>query len=197
MAKVVPAHEVGLPEGAGRVRVSSSRTRRGRILAVEHPVFGWIKYREWAFLGYVERLVERIGPLELVAWTGFTLAYKGGIDSAQAFADWLSGRGTPPDPGKPGKTTGPGGLIEQSAGALADFAYWWASGISQVAFAFVPESGAFPELPVGEVFGEAVAETLGGFVGALGKTFFPFGEISEWFWAAIAGAISVLALKRV
>ncbi len=172
MPKVVPGNEINLPD-APEVRVSTAKKNPGKILAVRHPLFGWLKYSEWTFLHSIGKLVDRIGPMEFTAWVGFTLAYKGGIDSAQAFADWLTGAGA------------------QAAGALADFAVWWASGVSQ---AFGQGPLEFP--PIGEALGEQVAGGLAGGLSAIGKFFFPIGELSEWFWAAIAGAISVLALKR-
>lgn len=63
MAKTVPASEVGLGD-IGRVRVSTSRARRGKILAVEHPIFGWVPYRQWALLRLVPE--ERILPAVIV-----------------------------------------------------------------------------------------------------------------------------------
>ncbi len=152
MARVVPAHEVGLPEGAGRVRVSSSRARRGKILAVEHPVFGWVNYREWALLGYVERLVERIGPLELVAWVGLTYTYAATIKSAADLISWGQNLAV--------------GTADFFAGIVSIFLPFDISILS-------PEGG-FPDI-------------LGGVV----------GRVTRYFWAAVAAAMTILAVKRV
>jgi len=165
LAKVVAAHEVGLPQGAGRVRVSSSRARRGKILAVEHPVFGWVGYREWALLGYVERLVERIGPLELVAWVGLTYQYAGFIKSAGDLAGWLN----------------------QVGGDVGDFF----SQLGQGLF-----GGALPDVTagVGAAFGgagQSIQDALAGLTAGLGN------QVYRYLWAAVAAAISVLALKRL
>ncbi len=72
MAKIIPAQEAGLAEGVGRVRVSTSRARRGKILAVEHPIFGWVPYRQWALLRLVPE--ERILPSIIVGISTFTIA---------------------------------------------------------------------------------------------------------------------------
>ncbi len=71
MAKIIPAQEAGL-EGVGRVRVSSSRARRGKILAVEHPIFGWLPYRQWAILRLVPE--DRILPAVIVGVSTFSIA---------------------------------------------------------------------------------------------------------------------------
>ncbi len=166
----MPGTEVNLPDAA-EVRISTAIKNPGKILAVRHPLFGWLKYSEWTFLNSIGKLVDRIGPLEFTAWVGFTLGFKGGIDSLQALIDWLRNAGG-------------------AGGTLADFAAWWTSGVG------VPKA-AFPVLfPTGPITGEQITGVVGGFFDTLGKFFFPLGEISEWFWAAIAGAISVLALKR-
>ncbi len=161
MARVLPAHEVGLPEGAGRVRVSGGK-RPGRILAVEHPVFGWVNYREWALLGYVERLVERIGPLELVAWVGLTYQYAQIIKSAGDLAGWLNNR----------------------AGDLADI-------LANAAF-FIPE--ALTGVDIRSLLGGAgqtIQDVLGGLSSIVG------GTVTRYFWAAVAAAMTILAVKRV
>ncbi len=71
MAKIVPSQEVGLGEGVGRVRISTSRARRGKILAVEHPIFGWLPYRQWALLRLVPE--DRILPAIIVGVSTFTI----------------------------------------------------------------------------------------------------------------------------
>ncbi len=152
MAKVVPAHEVGLPEGAGRVRVSSSRARRGKILAVEHPVFGWVRYREWALLGYLEGLVERVGPLELVAWVGLTYTFSVTITKSGEFLSW----------------------IQNTAVGASDFFTGIVAAITGID---IPLLAPAVELP----------DILGGVV----------GQATKYFWAAVAAAMTILAVKRV
>lgn len=166
MPKVLPAHEVGLPQGVGRVRVSTSRARRGKILAVEHPVFGWVRYREWALLGYVERLVERIGPLELVAWVGLTLSYRQGIRSFEDFTSWLT----------------------QASGDVGGLF----SNIGQFIFgAAIPETTA----AVGAFFGGLGADPSNPLNFLKGVTGLVGGEVQRWFWAAIAAAITIVVTK--
>jgi len=72
VAKIIPAQEAGLGEGVGRVRVSTSRARRGKILAVEHPIFGWVHYRQWALLRLVPE--DRILPSIIVGISTFAVA---------------------------------------------------------------------------------------------------------------------------
>lgn len=83
MAKVVPPSKAGLPEGVGRVRVSTSRARRGKILAVEHPILGWTKYKEWAAYRLVERAIDKIGPMTALSFIGLTFFYKGLADEGE------------------------------------------------------------------------------------------------------------------
>lgn len=127
-------------------------------------------------LANISGFINRIDPLAVAAWVGFTITYKGGIDSAQAFSDWLTSAGA------------------EATGALADFALWWASGVGQFAEIFTGEEVPIPGAE--GFFQLKLKEGIGGFFEGIGKFLFPMGEISEWFWAAIAGAISVLALKR-
>ncbi len=87
MAKIIPAQEAGLAEGVGRVRVSTSRARRGKILAVEHPIFGWVPYRQWALLRLVPE--NRILPAIIVGVSTFAVA-KAVIDSLTAAGEILA-----------------------------------------------------------------------------------------------------------
>ncbi len=52
MARKVPGKELGID--APYVRVSTGK-RKGNILAVQHPVLGWVPYRQWGMLQVVEK----------------------------------------------------------------------------------------------------------------------------------------------
>ncbi len=132
---------------------------------MEHPVFGWVRYREWALLGYLERLVERIGPLELVAWVGLTYQFAQTIKSAGELAGWLN----------------------QLAGDIGGYF----SQLGQFIFgAAIPETTA----AVGALFGGAgqgIQDVLAGLSSIVG------GTATRYFWAAVAAALTILAVKRV
>ncbi len=72
MAKVVKPTEAGLPEGSGLVRVSQGKKTRGKILAVQHDIFGWMPFKQWALLRLVPE--DRILPAIIVGISTFTVA---------------------------------------------------------------------------------------------------------------------------
>ncbi len=169
MPKVVPGTEVNIPEAA-EVRVSTAKRyldrgqEHGPILAVRHPILGWVKYSEWSLLNSLRSLVERIGPIEAVAWIGLTFQYAQTIKSAGDLAGWLN----------------------QLSGDIGGFF----SQIGEFLFgAAIPETTA----AVGTAFGGLGADIqglLGGLTGFFGDT------ATRYAWAAVAAAITVLALKR-
>ncbi len=72
MAKIVQPTEAGLPEGSGLVRVSQGKKTRGKLLAVQHPIFGWMPFKQWALLRLVPE--DRILPSIIVGVSTFVVA---------------------------------------------------------------------------------------------------------------------------
>ncbi len=206
MPKVLYPNDVGISDpDIIEVRISTALTRRKKkssnvptdhILKVRHRIFGWLSPWEWGMLAKVEGFMKSIDPLSAVAWVSFTVGFKGTIDSAQALVDWLTGKGT------------------EAVGTLANFFLWWAQGTANffgiLGETFTGEGGGGSDGPSMDWGGPGKWEdsTVGNLpdllqmvftaiFGEMGKRLFPYGEISEWLYAAAAGAISVLALKHV
>ncbi len=87
MARKIPGKDLGID--APYVRVSTGK-RAGNILAVQHPIFGWVPYREWGLLRVVEKGIRTIGFLTFISWVGLTIMFKKGlIDTFERFFEWL------------------------------------------------------------------------------------------------------------
>ncbi len=66
MAEKIPGKELGID--APFVRVSTGK-RAGNILAVQHPIFGWLPYRQWALFRLIPE--ERIVPAIIMGVSTF------------------------------------------------------------------------------------------------------------------------------
>ncbi len=76
MARKIPGKELGID--APLVRVSTGK-RAGKILAVQHPIFGWLPYKQWALLRLIPE--ERIVPAIIMGVSTFWIL-KGAMDIA-------------------------------------------------------------------------------------------------------------------
>lgn len=180
MPRVAYPNEVGIRDpDIIEVRISTAMTRRtgkgpggknvptDHILKVRHRSFGWIKPWEWGALSKIEGVIKDIGPLKMVAWVGLTITYSETIKAAPDFIDWA----------------------KSLSGEIGNF-------FSQIGAAIfgagLPETTA----QVGAAFGGA-GSAVQGFVTAVQAFLLPKGAIAQYFWAAVAAAITVLGLSNV
>lgn len=169
MPKTVLGPEGGYPD-APHVRLAE---RKGivtqKVLAIEHPLFGWLKPWNYKFVVAMQGFVQRIDPLELIAFTGLTVFWKGTIEAAQDFGIWF-----------------------------ADASKTWNLEF-HVDFLGVPgtQAGPFQFNVLGFLIGGVLGGFLLGslsareteMVEAQLKTF--ESEISRWFWALVAAALTL------
>lgn len=110
MAKVVPGTEVNLPE-VPEVRISEEKRWPGKILAVRHPVFGWMSYKAWGMWKLVpeKRIVPAIiGGLAAYGTVRLLMDISGKVlDASQTFLDEIL------TPGNPLGFLFPGGFLIQ------------------------------------------------------------------------------------